>query len=251
MRRAPTIVLNNDTRNELEQLVRSRSQPHRLIQRAQIVLRAAAGLDNDAIGAELNISRQKAGRWRSRFAERGMDGILKEEPGRGRPRVFGSRKRAAIVRTTLEDKPANATQWSRTLMSAEAGASPSTIGRIWKEHGLKPHLIRTFKLSNDTRFVEKLEDVGGLYLNPPENAIVLSCDEKSQMQALDRTQPGLPNEERSLRHHDTRLQTQRHNHTVRGSQHARWIGSANLYAQAPPSGVDPVLESDQAQHAAG
>jgi transposase len=192
MRRAPTIVLNTDTREELEQLARSRSQPQRLIQRAQIILRAAAGLDNDAIGAELNISRQKAGRWRSRFVERGMDGILNEEPGRGRPRSIGPRKRAAIVRTTLEQKPDNATQWSRTSMSAEAGVSPSTIGRIWKEHGLKPHLIKTFKLSNDKRFAEKLEDVVGLYLNPPENAIVLSCDEKSQMQALDRTQPGLP-----------------------------------------------------------
>jgi hypothetical protein len=106
--------------------------------------------------------------------------------------VYSSRKRSAIVRTTLEEKPANATQWSRTLMSAEVGASPSTVGRIWKEHGLKPHLIRTFKLSNDKRFTEKLEDVVGLYLNPPENAIVFSCDEKSQMQAPDRTQPGLP-----------------------------------------------------------
>ena len=184
--------MNIDTREELEQLTRSRSQPQRLIQRAQIILRAAAGLDNDAIGAELKISRQKAGRWRSRFAERGMDGILNEEPGRGRPRSISPRKRAAIVRTTLEQKPAAATQWSRASMSAEAGVSSSTIGRIWKEHGLKPHLIKTFKLSNDKRFAEKLEDVVGLYLNPPENAIVLSCDEKSQMQALDRTQPGLP-----------------------------------------------------------
>ena len=105
MRRAPTIVLDIDTREELEQLVRSRSQPHRLTQRVTDRFAAAAGLDNDAIGAELNITRQKAGRWRSRFAERGMDGILKEEPGRGRPRSIGSRKRAAIVRTTLDEKP--------------------------------------------------------------------------------------------------------------------------------------------------
>jgi transposase len=192
MRRAPTIVLNAETREELELLSRSRSQPQRLIQRAQIILRAAAGLDNDAIGTELNISRQKAGRWRSRFSERGMDGIVKEEAGRGRPASIGPRKRASIVRTTLEQKPANATQWSRTLMSEEAGVSPSTIGRIWKQHGLKPHLIKTFKLSNDKRFAEKLEDIVGLYVNPPENAIVLCCDEKSQIQALDRTQPGLP-----------------------------------------------------------
>src|SRR5438552_14468378 len=152
MRRAPIIVLDSETREDLEQLSRSRSQPHRLTQRAQIILRAAAGLDNDAIGADLHMTRQKAGRWRSRFAERGMDGILKEEPGRGRPRSIGARKRAAIVRTTLEEKPAHATQWSRTLMSTKTGASPSTIGRIWKEHGLKPHLSKTFKLSNDKRF---------------------------------------------------------------------------------------------------
>jgi transposase len=121
-----------------------------------------------------------------------LDGILKEAPRSGRPLVIGRRRRAAIVRTTLEEKPTNATQWSRTSMSAHAGVSPSTVGRIWKAHGLKPHLTRTFKLSNDKRFAEKLDDVVGLYLNPPENAIVLSCDEKSQMQALDRTQPGLP-----------------------------------------------------------
>jgi len=189
MRRAPAIVLDAETREKLEQVVRSRSRSLRLTQRSRIVLLAAAGWDNEAIGAELNITRQKAGRWRIRFAERGMDGILREEPRKGRPPEIGARKRAAIVRSTLDDRPANATQWSRTLMSAKAGVSPSTIGRIWKEHGLKPHLSRTFKLSKDKRFAEKLEDVVGLYLNPPENAIVFSCDEKSQMQALDALSP--------------------------------------------------------------
>src|SRR5438093_556800 len=192
MRRAHAIVLDADTRERLEQLAGSRSKPLRLAQRSRVVLLAAAGLDNEAIGAELNITRQKAGRWRSRFAERGMDGILNEQSRSGRPPRISSRKRAAIVRTTLDEKPTNATQWSRTSMSAKAGVSPSTVGRIWKAHGLKPHLSRTFKLSNDKRFAEKLEDVVGLYLNPPEHAIVLSCDEKSQIQALDRTQPGLP-----------------------------------------------------------
>jgi transposase len=192
MRKAPAIVLQADTREKLEQLARSRSQSVRLAQRSRIILLAAAGLDNDAIGVELNITRQKAGRWRTRFAEQGIDGILREEPRSGRPPLIGPRKRAAIVRTTLEERPANATQWSRALMSAKARVSPSTVGRIWKAHGLKPHLSRTFKLSNDKQFAEKLEDVVGLYLNPPEHAIVLSCDEKSQIQALDRTQPGLP-----------------------------------------------------------
>jgi transposase len=164
----------------------------RLAQRSAIVLMAADGQDNETIGAELAITRQKAGRWRSRFAELGLTGILKEEQRSGRPPSISQKRKAAIVRKTLDEKPDNATQWSQSLMSTEAGVSPSTVGRIWKFHGLKPHLVKTFKLSNDKRFAEKLEDVVGLYLSPPENAIVLCCDEKSQVQALDRTQPGLP-----------------------------------------------------------
>jgi transposase len=192
MRKAPAIILDADTRVRLEQLAGSRSQPVRLVQRSRIILLAAAGLDNEAIGTELKMTRQKVGRWRSRFTAEGIDGILKEESRPGRPLKFGRRKRAAIVRATLEETPANAMLWSLASMSARAGVSPSTVGRIWKAHGLKPHLSRTFKLSNDKHFAEKLEDVVGLYLNPPEKAIVFSCDEKSQIQALDRTQPGLP-----------------------------------------------------------
>jgi transposase len=192
MRKARSIVLDADTRKELERLSRSRSESVRLAQRSTIVLLAAAGLDNETIGAELGITRQKAGRWRSRFAELGLNGILREEQRSGRPPLISQKKKAAIVRKTLDEKPENATQWSRALMSAEADVSPSTVGRIWRVHGLKPHLVKTFKLSNDKRFAEKLEDVVGLYLSPPENAIVLCCDEKSQVQALDRTQPGLP-----------------------------------------------------------
>lgn len=192
MRKARRIVLDADTRKELERLRRSRSESVRLAQRSTIVLLAADGLDNETIGAELSITRQKAGRWRSRFAELGLNGILKEEQRSGRPLSISQKKKAAIVRKTLDERPENATQWSRALMSAEADVSPSTVGRIWRIHGLKPHLVKTFKLSNDKRFAEKLEDVVGLYLSPPENAIVLCCDEKSQVQALDRTQPGLP-----------------------------------------------------------
>jgi transposase len=192
MRKAQPIVLDGDMRARLEQLAGSRSQPVRLVQRSRIILLAAIGLDNDEIGTELNMTRQKVGRWRSRFAVQGIDGILKEKARPGRPPKIGRRKRAAIVRTTLEERPASATQWSRSLMSAKVGVSPSTVGRIWRTHGLKPHLSRTFKLSNDKQFADKLEDVVGLYVNPPEKAIVFSCDEKSQIQALDRTQPGLP-----------------------------------------------------------
>ena len=139
--------MDADTRKELERLGRSRSESVRLTQRSRIVLLAATGLDNEKIGAELGITRQKAGRWRSRFAELGLEGILKEEQRSGRPPSISNRKRAAIVRKTLDEKPTSATQWSRALMSAEANVSPSTVGRIWRAHGLKPHLVSTFKLS--------------------------------------------------------------------------------------------------------
>ena len=192
MRRAPTIKLDIPVRKELERLSRSRSVAVRLAERSRIVLLAAGGLDNQEIAAKLDITRQKAGRWRDRFVEDGLGGIEKDASRSGRIPSIGRRKRARIVKKTVEGKPPNATHWSRSLMARATGVSESTVGRIWRAHGLKPHLARTFKLSNDKQFVEKLEDVVGLYLNPPENAIVLSCDEKSQMQALDRTQPGLP-----------------------------------------------------------
>ena len=192
MRRAPTIKLDIPVRKELERLSRSRSVAVRLAERSRIVLLAAGGLDNQEIAAKLDITRQKAGRWRDRFVEDGLGGIEKDASRSGRIPSIGRRKRARIVKKTVEGKPPNATHWSRSLMARATGVSESTVGRIWRAHGLKPHLARTFKLSNDKQFVEKLEDVVGLYLNPPENAIALSCDEKSQMQALDRTQPGLP-----------------------------------------------------------
>ena len=192
MRKAAIIELDEKQRTDLERLSRSRSTSVRLAERSRIVLLAAEGLNNYEIAARLDITRQKAGRWRHRFAEHGVKGIEKDAPRSGRIPAISRRKRARIVKMTLEEKPPNATHWSRASMSKAVGVSESTVGRIWRDHGLKPHLSRTFKLSNDKRFAEKLEDVIGLYLNPPENAIVFSCDEKSQMQALDRTQPGLP-----------------------------------------------------------
>jgi len=192
MRKAPTIELDDKRRTELQRLSRSRSTSVRLAERSRIVLLAAEGRNNYEIAARLDITRQKAGRWRNRFVEQGLGGIEKDAPRSGRIPTISRRKRARIVKKTLEEKPPNATHWSRASMAKAVGVSESTVGTIWRAHGLKPHLSRTFKLSNDKQFAEKLEDVVGLYLNPPENAIVLSCDEKSQMQALDRTQPGLP-----------------------------------------------------------
>jgi len=192
MRTAITIKLDASDRATLKRLKRGRRVSVRLAERAAIVLHAADGLENQEIGALMEISRQKAGRWRARYAERGLEGIEKDAPRPGRRRRIDEKQRAAVVRKTLREVPKGQTHWSRATMSAATGLSESTIGRIWREHGLKPHRVDTFKLSNDPRFVEKLTDIVGLYLNPPEHAIVLSCDEKSQIQALDRTQPGLP-----------------------------------------------------------
>ena len=192
MRRATPIVLTRDERVQLQRAARSRRASVRLAERAQIVLHAADGLTNERIGEVMGISRFKAGRWRDRYAEHGLAGIEKDAPRPGRTPRITAEQRAAVVRKTLHEKPEGHTHWSRSTMAAATGLSDSTIGRIWREYGLKPHLVETFKLSNDPQFVEKLKDVVGLYVNPPEHAIVLSCDEKSQIQALDRTQPGLP-----------------------------------------------------------
>ena len=149
-------------------------------------------MENQEIATQLGITRQKAGRWRDRFAQHGLSGIEKDAPRSGRIPTISPRRQKAVIRKTLEEQPRQATHWSRQLMADATGLSPATIGRIWRAHGLKPHLLTSFKLSNDKQFAEKVENIVGLYLRPPEQALVFSCDEKSQMQALDRTQPGLP-----------------------------------------------------------
>lgn len=186
------IQLSEAERKRLESLVKGRTTPVRLVKRSRIVLLAAQGVENQEIGQRLGTTRQKAGRWRSRYAKLGLAGIEKDAPRPGRFPKYSERVRNRVVQRTLDETPDNATHWSRASMSAVTGLSPSTIGRIWRQNGLKPHMQQTFKLSNDKHFVEKLEDIVGLYLSPPEHAIVLSCDEKSQIQALDRTQPSLP-----------------------------------------------------------
>jgi transposase len=163
-----------------------------MAERARIVLLAADGLENQEIGERLGISRQKVGRWRTRYAEEGFPGIEKDAQRSGRPAKYRNSVQNEVIRKTQKEIPKNATHWSRRTMAKAMDISASTVGRIWRRHGLKPHLISVFKLSNDKHFVEKLEDIVGLYLSPPEHAIVLSCDEKSQIQALDRTQPSLP-----------------------------------------------------------
>ena len=192
MRTAPRVELNVEDREWLEKLTRSRTEAVRLSERALIVLMAADGKTNREIGMSLGITEEKAARWRGRFIKQGRAGIEKDAPGRGRKPTYPPEIVSMVVRRTTRQKPEAATHWSRRAMARATDLSPSTVGRIWRQHGLKPHLSRTFKVSNDPHFAEKLEDIVGLYLNAPEHALVFCCDEKSQVQALDRTQPGLP-----------------------------------------------------------
>ena len=190
---APIVTVSDEDRIVLVQWSRGRRTPARLVQRAKIVLRAGDGWLNKAIASELGTREKTVGLWRRRFAAHGTAGIEQDAPGRGRPAtVQRSAVEAEVIRTTTRERPPNATHWSTRTMAVELGISPASVQRIWRRNGLKPHLVRTFKVSNDPNFVQKLEDIVGLYLNPPENALVFSVDEKSQIQALDRTQPGLP-----------------------------------------------------------
>ena len=190
---APIITVSDDDQRVLRRWARGRRTPARLVRRAKIVLRAADGWLNQAIAVELGVQEKTVGLWRRRFAEYGTAGIEKDAGGRGRPAtVQHSAVEAAVVRKTTQEPPRTATHWSTRTLAAELGISPASVQRIWQRHGLKPHLVRTFKVSNDPRFAVKLDEIVGLYLNPPAQALVFSVDEKSQIQALDRTQPGLP-----------------------------------------------------------
>ena len=172
--------------------VSARKTPQKVVFRARIVLLAATGMSNNRIAQELETSRPTVLLWRHRFQQGGHEALLHDAAGRGRKPVISAAQEKKIVDATLQTKPAAATHWSTRSMAAVQGVSSATVQRIWKAHGLQAHRTRTFKLSRDKRFVEKLTDVVGLYLNPPEKAIVLCVDEKSQIQALNRTQPGLP-----------------------------------------------------------
>jgi transposase len=155
-------------------------------------LAAAEGHSDSAIARQLQVNRHTVILWRQRFLEEGKESLWEVAPGRGRKPTYGPEKIQSVVDATLQTKPKGMTQWSCRRMAESQGLSKSTVSNIWRSHNLKPHRVKTFKLSRDPKFLEKLTDVVGLYLNPPEKALVLCVDEKSQIQALDRTQPGLP-----------------------------------------------------------
>jgi transposase len=191
-KQADPIALTPDQQRILEILVRAQKTPQSLVRRARIMLMGASGLSNNRTATELNTSRSTVIEWRRRFQEGGVDALIDIRPGRGRRVSISDERVQAIVDATLQTKPAGATHWSTRTMAKAQGVSYSMIHRIWDAHGLQPHRTKRFKLSKDIRFTEKLTDVVGLYLNPPDKAIVLCVDEKSQIQALQRTQTGLP-----------------------------------------------------------
>jgi transposase len=191
LRVAPKIVLTQQEREELTVVARSTTAASRDVLRARIALQAAADAENRAIAAAVGTSANTVGKWRRRLATHGTPG-LSDAPRPGKRAVYGSAARDEVIARTLAEKPAQRTHWSTRAMAQVSGMGRTTVSLLWRKHGIKPHLERTFKLSNDKHFTEKLRDVVGLYLDPPEHSLVLCVDEKSQIQALDRTQPGLP-----------------------------------------------------------
>jgi len=185
------LVVTGEEREVLVRWSRRAKSSQALAQRCRIVLGCADGKTNQQVAAELGIWPQTVGKWRRRFLERRLEGLV-DEPRPGAPRKITGEQIEQVVVATLERTPAGATHWSRSSMAAESGLSKSTVGRIWKAFRLRPHLVDTFKLSNDPQFIDKVRDVAGLYLDPPEKALVLCVDEKSQIQALDRSAPVLP-----------------------------------------------------------
>jgi transposase len=185
------LVLTDDERETLQRWARRSKSSQALAQRCRIVLGCAAGNTNKQVAEELGVSPQMVCKWRQRFVDKRLEG-LSDEPRAGAPRTISDEAVEELIVATLERQPKDATHWSRASMAAETGLSKSTVGRIWKSFGLKPHQVDTFKISNDPQFVDKVRDVVGLYLDPPEKALVLCVDEKSQIQALDRSAPVLP-----------------------------------------------------------
>jgi transposase len=174
MRVAPAVKLSAEARLSLEKLSRRRTTPMRVVQRSRIILLAAEGMQNKEIAERLGIAPRMAALWRDRFGKRGVEGLLKDAPRPGRTPRISAELAAQVVTKTTQSKPAGATHWSRSTMAREIGISDSSVGRIWRAHGLKPHRLESFKVSNDPHFAEKLEAIVGLYLNPPEHALVLS-----------------------------------------------------------------------------
>ena len=191
-RKVPVLVMTPTQQQQIRQWLSAHGTPQQVALRCRIVLAVAEGHSESAIARQLGTNRKTVTLWRTRFAQHGPESLWQIAPGRGRKPTYGPEKIKALVDATLQTKPTGMTHWSCRLMAKAQGVSKSTVSNIWRSHQVKPHRVKRFKLSRDPRFLEKLTDVVGLYLNPPQQAMVLCVDEKSQIQALDRTQPGLP-----------------------------------------------------------
>jgi transposase len=191
-RKSPAVALSEAEILRLEQWIRAGSTPQQVALRARMIISMVRGNQDKQIAAQLDVHRFTVALWRRRVRERGIGCVWEIEPGRGRKASYGTEAVTRIVEATLHSKPKGSTHWSTRTMAKAQKVSKNTIHRVWQEHQLKPHLTKSFKLSRDPKFLEKLTDVVGIYLTPPQNAVVLCVDEKSQIQALDRTQPGLP-----------------------------------------------------------
>jgi transposase len=191
-RSTPVVVVSEDQQKQIEQWLAALGTPQQVALRGRMVLAAGLGKSEAAIAAEMNVNRKTVRLWRERFVAQGLPGLWEIAPGRGRKATYSPERIKAVIDATLQSKPKGMTHWSCRLMAASQGMSKSTVSNLWRSHNIKPHRTKTFKLSRDPKFLEKLTDVIGLYLNPPDQAIVLCVDEKSQIQALNRTQPGLP-----------------------------------------------------------
>jgi transposase len=188
----PVLTISEDQKRQIEQWLAAMGTPQQVALRCRIVLSAGLGESEAAVASKLKVNRKTVRLWRERFLQNGLDSLWEIAPGRGRKATYSPDRIKAVIDATLQSKPKGHTHWSCRLMAASQGLSKSTVSNLWRSHNLKPHQTKTFRLSRDPKFLEKLTDVVGLYLNPPDKAIVLCVDEKSQIQALNRTQPGLP-----------------------------------------------------------
>ena len=191
-RRVPSLPVSIDQVKQIEQWLSAQGTPRQVVLRCRIISYASQGESDASIADKLEINRKTVRLWRDRFTKEGLGGLWEIAPGRGRKATYGKDRVQALIDATLQSKPKGSTHWSCRTMAVSQGISKSTVSNVWRSHNIKPHLTKTFKLSRDPKFLAKLTDVVGLYLNPPDKAIVLCVDEKSQIQALDRTQPGLP-----------------------------------------------------------
>ena len=226
------LSLTVEERETLERWARRPKSAQALAQRSRIVLECAAGKPNTAVARKLGLTHQTVGKWRQRFLERRLDGLL-DEPRPGAPRQVGDAQVERVVRLPLESTPADATHWSTRAMAKRSGLSQTMVGRIWRAFGLQPHRVEGFKLSKDPLFIEKVRDIVGLYLNPADRALVLCVDEKAQIQALDRSQPLLP--PRTGGASNSGLPAPRHDQPVRRARRQGWHRDRRV-PSAPPRG---------------